>query len=319
MGDSPNFKRSDLIENLYGGLQDIARAHIESHCAPPEALEVARCRVHLGPVALVFGCRPGELRELYRALWAIIDQGAVALVPTAGSVARIAVSLAPVEGITRSERIPAGPLAGFPGGPPLECEPREFGVRIRGEDAAEAERRLAWLVGQAGCRMPRRKGIGMMFDSSTRTKSALREEIRLALECIEIDGRPLRESASPEVLELIRTETHIGPFLLIHVGGRAEQERLSRGLRSLDAWLDSSTVSAGAVAALIVRLDPIEILLDGGQLGRGAIRELYRAGCLRTAYTSPIGVEVRGVSSAESERRIAWLLEQGLQFGGIAA
>lgn len=150
MGDSPNIKRSDLLENLYEGQQVIARAHIESHGAPPEALEVVRCSFRLGPVALVFGCRADELRERYRALRAIIDQYQDLLEPTAEAVARVAVSLSPLEVIAWSEHIQAGPLAGLLPRPALQDEPPEFAVRIRGEDAAEAERRLAWLLGQAG-------------------------------------------------------------------------------------------------------------------------------------------------------------------------
>ena len=150
MGDSPNIKRSDLLENLCDAEQVIARAHIESHGAPPEALEVVRCSFRLGPVSLVFGCRASELREVYRALQVTINEHAVSLQPTAESVARVAVSLRPLEAIAWSEGIQAGPLAGLLSRLPLQDEPPEFAVRIRGEDAAEAERRLAWLLGQAG-------------------------------------------------------------------------------------------------------------------------------------------------------------------------
>ena len=152
----------------------------------------------------------------------------------------------------------------------------------------------------------------MTFDPSTWTKSALREEIRLAIEGIEMDILPLLEPASPEAREVIRTETCLGPFLLAYGSGRLELERLLRELRSLDASLDSLTASATSVAALIVRLDPIEVLLDGRQFECGEIEELHRAGRLAAGFIQPIGVQVRGASSAEAERRIAWLLEQGI-------
>ena len=162
-----------------------------------------------------------------------------------------------------------------------------------------------------------------MSEPSTWSKSKLREDIRLAIECIEIDYRPLRESASPKALEVIRTEAHFGPFLLVYGSGRLELERLLRELRLLDASLDSWTVSAESVASLIVRMDPIDVQLDGGQFECGEIRDLHRAGRVETGFIQPIGVQVRGASSAEAEHRIEWLLEQlGLPSGvagGIAA
>jgi len=150
MGAYPKIERSDLIENLYAAAERVARMRIELHAAPPEALDVARCCVQFGPVALVFDCRPDGLRRLYRDLRQLLTSRAIPPVPTAESVARIAVSLEPVEAIAWSERIQAGPLASLPARPGLTEEPPEFGVRIRGEDAAGAERRLAWLLGQAG-------------------------------------------------------------------------------------------------------------------------------------------------------------------------
>lgn len=146
----PRVERSDLLEDLFEATARVASAYIECHGAPPEALEVARCCVGLGPVKLVFDCRPDTLRRLYHALRQIRNQRAIPDVPTAESLARVAVSLEPVEAIAWSEGIQGGPLAGIPSRPGLEDEPPEFGVQIRREDAAEAERRLAWLMLQVG-------------------------------------------------------------------------------------------------------------------------------------------------------------------------
>ena len=147
---SARVERSDLLEDLLEATARVASTYIECHGAPPEALEVARCCVGLGPVKLVFDCRPDTLRRLYHALRQVRNQRAIPDVPTAESMARIAVSLEPVEAIAWSEGIQGGPLAGIPSRPGLEGEPPEFGVQIRGEDTAEAERRLAWLFLQVG-------------------------------------------------------------------------------------------------------------------------------------------------------------------------
>ena len=148
--NSPRVTRSDLNEDLLEATARVASTYIECHGAPPEALEVARCCVGLGPVKLVFDCRPDTLRRLYHALRQVRVQGAIPSVPTAESMARIALSLEPVDVISWSERIQGGPLAGIPSRPGLEDEPPEFGVQVRGADPAKAERRLDWLMLQVG-------------------------------------------------------------------------------------------------------------------------------------------------------------------------
>ena len=149
---TPRVERSDLLEDLLEATTRVASTYIESHGAPPVALEVARCCVGLGPVKLVFDCRPGKLRRLYRALRQVRNQHQCAIppVPTAGSMARIALELEPIEAIAWSESVRGGPLAGLPARPGLQDEPPEFGVQVRGFPAAAAERRLAWLMLQVG-------------------------------------------------------------------------------------------------------------------------------------------------------------------------
>lgn len=140
------FDKRRLDDDLGDAVDKTARMQMELWNASPEARRCASHTIWIGPCDLVFGCEADELRSLFFALKRLEGQGAE---PTAEWIARAAVALNPRDVLVSLRRIPSGELAELRDRGAIDPED-PFGVRVRGEDAAEAERTLAWLLVQAG-------------------------------------------------------------------------------------------------------------------------------------------------------------------------
>ncbi len=140
------FDKKRLGEDLDAAVDKTARAQMELWNASPEARRCASHTLWIGPCDLVFRCEEDELRSLFFALKRLEGSG---IEPTAESIAREAVALGPRDVLVGLRRIPSGELAELRDRGAIDPED-PFGVRVRGEDASEAERTLAWLLVQAG-------------------------------------------------------------------------------------------------------------------------------------------------------------------------
>lgn len=143
------FTRERLYEDLADAVDKTARACVELEGSSQEARRCASHVIYLGPCHLRFGCPQAELRRLFFALKDQEARGDFEARPTAEFVARLALALQPREALVELRLIASGELADLRNRGALDTED-PFGVQVRGEAAAEAERTLAWLLVQAG-------------------------------------------------------------------------------------------------------------------------------------------------------------------------
>ena len=147
--EGAKYTNSSLCGNLADAEDKTARAHVELWNASPDVRWVARHVIYIGPLRLAFDCREDELRKLFFALKGLGTSSGLEAEPTAESLARLVVALQPREALVDLNMIASGELADLRDRAELDTED-PLSVSIRHEDAARAERSLAWVLVQVG-------------------------------------------------------------------------------------------------------------------------------------------------------------------------